>query len=100
MTSLSDVERARALERFRALRPFLEQDVPLAQVANREGIDVRTAQRWVKRYRTHGLPGLARKGRDDKERRRLLPAFQELIEGLALQKPRLSVAAIYRQVGT
>jgi putative transposase len=63
MTSLSDVERARALERFHALRPFLEDGVPLAQVASKEGIDLRTAQRWVKRYRTHGLVGLARKSR-------------------------------------
>jgi putative transposase len=44
------------------------------------------------------LAGLARKGRYDKDQRRLSVTMHEFIEGLALQRPRLSVAAIYRKV--
>jgi putative transposase len=40
---------------------------------------------------------LARKERTDKEKRRLSSALQEIIEGLALQKPRPSIATVYRK---
>jgi putative transposase len=41
---------------------------------------------------------LARKARSDKGKRKLSPDLQQVIEGLALRKPRLSVAAIHREV--
>jgi len=44
-----------AVARFRLLRPFLEDGVPLA-----------TAKRWARRYHVHGLDGLARRPRADK----------------------------------
>ena len=46
-----------------------------------------------------GLAGLTRKKRDDRgERRALSVKLQQLIEGLALQKPPLPIAALYRQL--
>jgi len=47
LSSLSDEARSRAL-------------------AREKGIVLRTARRWVDRYRREGLTGLARKERDDK----------------------------------
>ena len=44
------------------------------------------------------MTGLARKERDDKDKRKLTPALQQLIEGLALRKPRPSSATIHREV--
>ena len=44
------------------------------------------------------LAGLARKKRSDRGKRRLSDTLLQAIEGLALKKPRLSVAAIHRQV--
>jgi putative transposase len=96
ISQLSDQSRARALERFRTIRPFLEDGVSLTAIARERGIDVSTARRWVKRYRQNGLAGLARKERGDKHRRKLSPDLQRVIEGLALRKPRLSAAAIHR----
>jgi len=93
-------ERTRALERFYVLRPFLEDGVPLAQIARERAFPLRTLSRWVKCYRETGLNGLARKARSDKGKQRgIAPDLKPLIEGLALQKPRRSVAAIHRQVG-
>lgn len=66
---LSDADRAEALSRFRILRLFLEDGVPLATIALKEGITVRTARRWLKRYREDGLAGLARRPRTDKGKR-------------------------------
>lgn len=59
-------------------------------------------QRWVKRYREKGLVGLAdAKTRSDKGKsRRLPPDAIALVEGLALQTPPRSMAAIHRQVVT
>ena len=92
-------EDERAITRFRLLRPFLEDGVPLASVARAAKVPLSTAHRWVRRYRAQGLDGLARRPRADKGTRRvLLTRLQELIEGLALQKPRRSIAGIRRTV--
>ena len=88
-----------ALDRFRLLQPHLEQKKPLRLVADEVGVAFRTAQRWVAQYRKFGLAALARKTRiDSGERRAASQTLKEAIEGLALQKPPLPIAALYRQV--
>jgi transposase InsO family protein len=63
------------------------------------GIPYRTVQRWVAQYRLFGLAALARKRREDRGERRVVSAkLKEVIEGLALQKPPLPLAALFRQV--
>ncbi len=58
-------------------------------------------QRWIKQYRELGLAGLANARRSDKGKSRNLPEQAvRLIEGLALQTPWRSIAAIHRQVVT
>lgn len=97
--SLSDLEecdRQFALERFRMLRPFLEGETTLVQIANLEGLSMRTARRWVARYRRDGLAGLARKARADHGTRHVSNQLVELVEGLALKRPRVSMASIHR----
>ncbi len=79
LSKLSDQSRARAIERFRTIRPFLEDGVSLAAIARERGIDLSTARRWVKRYRQNGLAGLARKERDDKHRRKLSPDLRRVV---------------------
>ena len=99
LTELTDVQRRQALERYRQLRPHLEQDVPLARVARDVAMPLRTAQRWVGRYRQFGLAGLIRSGRSDNgKRRRISDDLRQLAEGLALEKPALGTAAIHRQL--
>jgi putative transposase len=99
IAALPEDVRHEAFERFELLRPFLEEDVPLAQIARTEELPLRTLQRWVARYRLEGLAGLVRKGRSDSgKRRRLSPQLQELIEGLALRKPPPRITAIHRKV--
>ncbi len=97
LAALPERERTRALARFQAIRPFIEDNVPLSQLVSESSISLRTARYWIKRYRQEGLVGLARKERNDKDGRKLAPALQELIEGLALRKPQLSAAAIHRK---
>lgn len=64
LTGLSECERMRALARFQAIRPFLEENVPLTQVVGVGSISLRTARYWVKRYRQDGLAGLAPQGEE------------------------------------
>jgi putative transposase len=97
LSELSEAERSLALARFQILQPFLEDQLSLPKVARAAGISLRAARYWVQRYHQAGLAGLARKSRDDKNQRKLSTALQEFIEGLALQKPRLSTATIHRQ---
>jgi putative transposase len=86
------------LERFGVLRPALEDGVPLAHVARQHQLQLRTLQRWLRAYRQHGLAGLARKPHRNRGQRRLRSELEQLIEGLALRRPRLSCAAVYREV--
>jgi putative transposase len=86
------------LERFRVLQPHLEDGAPLNRVAQAEAIALRTAERWVQRYRRHGLAGLARQPRTDRGRCACPPDLIRLIEGLALQTPVLTAAAIHRRL--
>jgi len=53
-------------------------------------------QRWLARYRATGLAGLVRAQRSDTGHRKLPAALVDVIEGMALRKPRPSVAAIHR----
>jgi putative transposase len=98
LSALSDQERARAVARFEILRPFFHDHIPLAQIARQQQLPLRTLTRWVQRYRAEGLAGLVRKRRRDHGHHRLHPTLQQLIEGLALQHPPLSVRAIHRHV--
>jgi putative transposase len=99
LTALSEAQRHRALERYRLLQPHLEEGQALTKVAAQASLSYRTVQRWVSLYRRFGLAALCRQDRSDRAvRRRLSPVLQQAIEGFALQKPALSVAAIHRQI--
>ncbi|MGY1961491.1 Mu transposase C-terminal domain-containing protein [Nocardia gipuzkoensis] len=96
LTGLTEADRRQAMSRFEVLRPHLEDDVPLTSTAAAAGVPLRTAQRWLHRYRTGGLTGLA------PTRRRFIgrrtdPELVRLIEGMALRRPRPSLAAITRR---
>jgi len=99
LTSLSEAQRTQALERFALLRPALEGQISQTQLARDQQIPLSTIQRWIKQYREKGLAGLANTRRSDKGKSRRLSAEAiTLIEGLALQTPPRSMAAIHRQV--
>lgn len=99
LSQLSEPERERALEHFRIIRPFLEEGKALTQIARDHPLPLRTLRRWVKQYRAEGLVGLGRIPRSDLGIYRLLSTeLQNCIEGLALQKPPMTIATIHRQV--
>ncbi len=98
LTELSEAQRAEAMVRFAVIRPAVEDGVPLTACAAEAGVPLRTAQRWLARYRCGGMAGLARQSRSDARSRRVHPQIVDLVEGLALQRPRLSAASIHRQV--
>lgn len=89
----------RAADRLAFLRVHLHDGVPLARAARDAGVPVRTARRWLARFRDSGPAGLVPKARSDNGERRTRRELVELIEGLAFTKPRLSAATIYRRVG-
>jgi len=98
LTELTDAQRSQALGRFGLLRPFLEDGVALAEIARQRGLPLRTLERWLHGYRQRGLAGLARKPRTSRGQHQLATELQHLIEGLALRRPRLSAAAVCREV--
>ncbi len=99
LAALPEATRQGALERFRLLRPFLEDGVPLPALAREHHRSLRTLRAWVARYRAQGLAGLARHPRADRGvGRRLTPELEQFIIALAVQRPPATAAHIYRQV--
>ncbi len=97
LAALTEAQRTQAHARFALLQPFLEEGVSLPRLAQEQGVPLRTARRWVARYRWGGVVGLAQQPRADRGHHRVVPPdLQRLIEGLALQQPRRSIAAIAR----
>lgn len=96
---LDGEQRQLAMTRFAVLQPHLEEEVPLARAAEHAGVPIRTAERWLARYRQLGLAGLARAIRGDAGAHRLPGELVALVEGMALKKPRASAAAIHRRIG-
>lgn len=94
---MSDPVPEEPLRRFRIIRPFLEEGVPLPGIARNHGVPIRTLRNWVRKYRERGMSGLSRKPRSDKGRfRAVAPELREIAEALALEKPKRTVAAIRR----
>lgn len=101
LRSLAEAPQARrdeALRRWTVLRPHVEDGVTLAAAARAAGVPVRTAERWLARYRVGGMIGLARPPRSDRGARRFPDELRLLVEGLALRRPPLSVAHVHREV--
>ncbi|MGY1947513.1 Mu transposase C-terminal domain-containing protein [Nocardia asiatica] len=96
LTELSEADRRQAMSRLEVLRPYLEDDVPLTRAAAASGTPLRTAQRWLHRYRSAGVAGLA-PTRRRRSGRRTHPELVRLIEAMALRRPRPSLAAIARR---
>jgi putative transposase len=94
---LTEHQRNAALRRFQILRPYLEEDVPLTQIAQEHKLGLRTVSRWTLNYRQLGLAGLCRRSRSDRDKRKMSPTLQHFIEGLALLRPHLSSAAVHRE---
>ena len=80
-----------ALMRWKILCRHIEDGVPLTTLAAREGIGLRTLQRWRAAHKRAGLSGLATSNRGT-TRRRTAAELVALVEGLALVKPTLPVA--------
>jgi putative transposase len=88
-----------AMERYRMIEPYLEGAQTLASIALEADITLQTAQRWVERYRRDGLASLVRKQRMDQGSRHVISdRMLETIEGLALERPRIPITAIYREL--
>ena len=82
---LTEDQRRAALGRFQTLRPHLEEDVPLARIAHEHKSNLRTPNRWATNYRQLELAWLCRKPPIDKDKRRMSPTLQQLIDGLAMR---------------
>ncbi len=88
-----------ALQRFHIIQPFLEGRVPLTYIVRTHRLALRTARRWVQRYRADGLAGLVRSVRADRGTRRGMPLeMQQFIQELVQREGEAPVASLHRRV--
>jgi len=85
------------MRRWEVLRPHVQDGVPLARAARDAGVPLRTAQRWLAAFRAGGLAALGQQPRADAGRLRTRTELVDVIQGLALTRPRPSVATITRK---
>lgn len=95
---LDEASHKAALERYRVLRPVIEAEAPQTQAAREANVGLRTVQRWMAAYKRDGLAGLAGSPRRYKGHCHGLPdQLERAIEGLALVRPKPSMAAVHRK---
>lgn len=85
-----------AIARWMVLREHVENGSPLTTLASDHGISLRTLQRWHQAYKLQGKAGLE-PAPSPKRGRKSPTELVTLIEGLALVKPRKTMAAIHQQ---
>lgn len=73
----------------------MEEGAQLSKISRFNDIPARTLSRWVKNYREKGLSGLVYK-KPIKKDRYISENLKNIIEGLALKTPPLSVSTIHR----
>lgn len=96
--SFSEEERRKALDKYNIIKPFLFDGVPLVEITKKSNVSYRTLSRWVHLYRKEQLIGLIDKQRSDKGQTRCVKSeLTVFVEGMALQNPQPSIAAIYRK---
>ena len=100
LTELTEAQRGQAMTRFAFLRRHVEGGVPLSKLALQEGVPIRTARRWLSRYKQLGLIGLTRRTRVDVGTHKMPANLVDLIKSMALGKPRPSIAALHRRVSS
>jgi len=93
------IEKNVSYKKFQIIKEHTENNVPLIMISQQKNIPKRTLYRWLNDYRKKGLNGLERNQRaDNRKYRKISDELQKTIEGLALRKPKISIAAIYKQV--
>lgn len=101
LAALTEDERAEAMARYRVIAPLLD---PAGATPDAWSTAVtaghcsrKTLQRWMDRFRSNGLAGLARRRRADQGQRRVVSAdLQRTIEALYLENRYRSVRTVYR----
>lgn len=99
MRLLIYMSRKNVIGKFKVIQSYLEDRSTLTSIAKDTGISIRSLHRWVNQYHVNDLDGLQVKIRNDKGRYRgISENLAQVIEGLALQKPKRTKAAIHRQI--
>ena len=93
------MENNKVLYQYNIITPYLTKECSLSKIARKNKINIRTLQRWVKKYKIQGFKSLERKKRRDYGvHRKITSTVKKAIEGLALDKENMSIATITRIV--
>ena len=98
LAACTEEERQQAMARFAVLRPHLNEGIPLSEAARDAGVPLRSVQRWLARYRAAGLVVWHERNDPIQAIASSLRNCVQVIEGMALRKPRPSIAAMHRSM--
>lgn len=98
LTSSSEDERQKAMDKFRIIHPYLHHEKTLKDIVDETGVAKRTLQYWINKYQQFGLKGLIRKTRTDAGDVKVEKKVQEEIKNLIFKHKRNSVTSVHRKV--
>lgn len=88
-----------ALQRYKAIEPFLQRRATLEDISKQENTPVRTLYNWASAFKRKGLDGLKPKVRNDKGGHRSThDEVVNVVQGLYLRTPPVPVTTVYRTV--
>ncbi len=98
LIEFSEEERMQASERYKIIKPYLEDGIKINDIEKSSKTNKRTLYRWVQNYKKDGFIGLIDKKRSDSgKKQRIHEKLKSFIEGLSLRRPPLSIASIHRK---
>ncbi len=98
LTSYSEVQRQKALDKYWLIAPYLNQEKSLKSIAEETNITKRTLQNWISKYEQFGLKGLIRKSRKDSGEFKIEKNVMDVIKNLIINHRRNSVSSIHRKI--
>lgn len=92
-------EQDAVLTKYNLLVPFLTGSSSLAEVARTSNVPLRTLWSWNEKFKRHGLKGLMRQRRSDKNAgKSVSEQTRHIVESLLLKSPKPSVSHVHRQL--
>jgi putative transposase len=98
LTAYSEDQRQKAMDKYKLIDQYLNNEKSLKTIAEEAGILIRTLQYWISQYQQFGLKGLIRKSRTDSGRFKIEKEVLEEIKNLILNNKRNSVTSIHRKI--
>lgn len=98
LINYSEQQRLLALKKFHIIQPYIEKEISLNQLSEKNNISIRTLRLWIAMYRKDGLIGLIKKERSDLNTMQISNEVKKEVKQIFLKNKHLTISTIHRKV--